>query len=1016
MLCKMHVFEADARLFFAVVPAFVAALPPSPNRERNLLDPAQIRQPQSEDWNRTKRHNAITFLRFEVMELAGVLTKDRSLCELSCDALKEASDALEELLALLHGLIDHGILQNEGLSTDLPSRFTKLWALEALLHLCGHVPATDVSIQFPDEILAWIKYPAEGAEAVHYRMIAQQAQQFNSTMRGIYESLPVNAEPELAQVETTQIFHPSRQSQGDVSEDKRAQADLKQAQRLRESATALTKVFKETPGPCEPPHSAHIHLSGFMLEESEIEMLVSICGEAKDKWHIVHWTNSLRVSGDAQRNSTSSICSVLKKSRHIKTPVRVELERNGCWRWGHGDRIMKYAGAPTKTLYEWLFPQKDDEAAPATSFKLTRRNKLRLALNIAKSLLCFLGSPLLQGPWKSQAIRIAEVADDCLDPGLRIKPYIFGELTRCLDKEESHKSEGAESSILHLGLLLWELFLEEQVTITDEDREEDEDEGEENEQDTTSLFNALSRKELRSREKFIDPFCLHLIANCLSLYGQASVVDEAFRTKLYSGIVKPLFKSVEDYMPSMKKPDTATARRPEPSPPHHISSIARGFPQKFLPVAPKLGNADQGDPTLSLQRRDHDNISSLPPYKLRWVVSENQYRNTVSSRTRVEHHGRKSHGRLKKCTLFDADDQTYQTERTHLDPDTEDFVNRMDEFLDYYIQPLPEELADKIKLDRQKRSIHIAVLDTGIRIDERDELLDGGQERIVQKRNFLGADEDAYVDTYGHGTHVVRLLLRTVPFAKIIVAKISENKYFIEGSQSQIVKALEWVSGPGCDADIIVMSFGLGANPDPEVRPSIEALVARGKLIFAAASNSGGNEPRAFPANQDGVFCIHVSDGKGNKAGINPAPAGIYNFSTLGKAIESKWDGEEVYITGSSFATPIAAGIAANALEYIRHFLTDKNDQPDYFYQYQGMSGLFYCLSDAIDGYHYVKPWKRHLWDGETGDEDICSALRALVIHGPHWWIMRTSEDSFSGFNKRVGFCLGSSAALLLGS
>ena len=107
----------------------------------------------------------------------------------------------------------------------------------------------------------------------------------------------------------------------------------------------------------------------------------------------------------------------------------------------------------------------------------------------------------------------------------------------------------------------------------------------------------------------------------------------------------------------------------------------------------------------------------------------------------------------------------------------------MDQFLREYIQPLPEELADKIKFERQKRSIRIAVLDTGIHIDEGDELLDGGQARIIRKRSFLGADEYAYVDSYGHGTHVVRLLLRTVPFANIIVAKISESKYLTEGSQ-----------------------------------------------------------------------------------------------------------------------------------------------------------------------------------------------------------------------------------------
>ena len=478
-------------------------------------------------------------------------------------------------------------------------------------------------------------------------------------MRGIYESHMADAELEFAQVEATQIFHPSRQSPEDASDDKRAQADLKQAQRLYESATALAEVFKRTPRPCEPPHSAHVHLSGF--EESEVEMLVSVCGETRAKWHIVHWTNpSLTGPLDPQENPTGSICSVLKASRTVKTRLRIQLERNGCWKcWSPGpsDRIMKYAVAPKKTLDEWLFLRKDGEAAPIKSSKLTRRNKLRLALKIAKSLLCLLGSPLLQGPWKSQAILIAEIADESLDPGLQIKPYIFGELTRCLDKKESERSEEAQSSILHLGLLLWELFLEEKVTITDEDREEDEDkEEDEDEDDTNSLFNALNRKEISSRESsFIDTFCLDLIANCLNLYGQASVIDAAFRAKLYWDVVKPLLKSVEDYTPSRKKPNTAMEIRTALPSLQSISSSA-GFNQRKFPTM-KLGDPNQGHAKPGLESRDHDNISSRPPYQSRGALgSENQ------RRTRGEHRQRKSYGWLKKCILFDADDQTY-TER-----------------------------------------------------------------------------------------------------------------------------------------------------------------------------------------------------------------------------------------------------------------------------------------------------------------------------------------------------------------
>jgi len=105
----MLLAKTDAQLFLGTVQAFVGALPPSPKREP---DAAQTCQPQSEDWNQTKRHNAITFLRFEVWELTEVLTEDRAICDLSGDAFDSASDALEELLDLLDGLVDDGIPRN----------------------------------------------------------------------------------------------------------------------------------------------------------------------------------------------------------------------------------------------------------------------------------------------------------------------------------------------------------------------------------------------------------------------------------------------------------------------------------------------------------------------------------------------------------------------------------------------------------------------------------------------------------------------------------------------------------------------------------------------------------------------------------------------------------------------------------------------------------------------------------------------------------------------------------------
>ncbi len=52
---------------------------------------------------------------------------------------------------------------------------------------------------------------------------------------------------------------------------------------------------------------------------------------------------------------------------------------------------------------------------------------------------------------------------------------------------------------------------------------------------------------------------------------------------------------------------------------------------------------------------------------------------------------------------------------------------------------------------------------------------------------------------------------------------------------------------------------------------------------------------------------------------FNPVPLrDDNNFATLGVTIESMWQGQTVYKSGTSYATAVAAGIAANVLEYAR--------------------------------------------------------------------------------------------------
>jgi hypothetical protein len=114
------------------------------------------------------------------------------------------------------------------------------------------------------------------------------------------------------------------------------------------------------------------------------------------------------------------------------------------------------------------------------------------------------------------------------------------------------------------------------------------------------------------------------------------------------------------------------------------------------------------------------------------------------------------------------------------------------------------------------------------------------------------------------------------------------------------------------DVDIISMSFGLWHPPSQgeleewnrileDIKQTIREAAPR--IMFAAASSCGKNNPRTFPSTRREVICIHASDGNGNDGGINPTNEdGDDNFMTLGIAVELVNDGKYFYKSGTSFA------------------------------------------------------------------------------------------------------------------
>jgi hypothetical protein len=86
------------------------------------------------------------------------------------------------------------------------------------------------------------------------------------------------------------------------------------------------------------------------------------------------------------------------------------------------------------------------------------------------------------------------------------------------------------------------------------------------------------------------------------------------------------------------------------------------------------------------------------------------------------------------------------------------------------------------------------------------------------------------------------------------------------------------------------MSFGFEDEYEL-IEEALDRAEKAGKLILAAASNKGGvtigkSTGRTRPAHREDIICVHATDGKGNKGGMNPSPMDDkLNFATLGVAI-----------------------------------------------------------------------------------------------------------------------------------
>lgn len=189
--------------------------------------------------------------------------------------------------------------------------------------------------------------------------------------------------------------------------------------------------------------------------------------------------------------------------------------------------------------------------------------------------------------------------------------------------------------------------------------------------------------------------------------------------------------------------------------------------------------------------------------------------------------------------------------------------------------------------------------------------------------------------------------------------------------------------------DIISMSFGIREYHEP-MSTAISNGLNKRTLLFAAASNDGANLGRAFPAQYPSVFCIHSTDGNGNPSNFNPTASETdVNFSLLGERVSSYWpagvkghDQTVNVMSGTSVATPIAAGLAASVLSFVRqqdqHVAVESERLGPWLKRDNSMEAVFKSMVRRRRGvgYDYITP--HVLFDSGSTKEDVYGRIKDI--------------------------------------
>jgi len=234
------------------------------------------------------------------------------------------------------------------------------------------------------------------------------------------------------------------------------------------------------------------------------------------------------------------------------------------------------------------------------------------------------------------------------------------------------------------------------------------------------------------------------------------------------------------------------------------------------------------------------------------------------------------------------------------------------------------------------KGVGVAVIDTGV--SPHYDLVKP-QNRIVAFKDLLGNREIPYDDD-GHGTHVAGIIAGngytsckytgTAPCANIIAIKALDESG--NGTESDILAALQWIINNGRRYNIRVINLSLGIKVEPpyDEDPLIKGANAAVRHGYSVVTAAGNNGPGKCTINSPGTSPLVITVGAADLSRCDvDGEIRVASFSSRGPTLtgETKPDlvapGVDICSldgknpkgyavqSGTSMAAPVVSGVAA---------------------------------------------------------------------------------------------------------